>query len=108
MAEARSHPLRTFTHIEGGAHGLQRSQSSEGPQDDEPGGASEAAAAGGHGDDVAGRKVSALYDFVAENDGELSFRQGDMITLHSRLDENWLEGELYGKVGIFPTNYVQL
>jgi len=45
----------------------------------------------------------ALYDFEAENDGELDFKEGEIITLVSRIDENWYEGmNEQGKVGITP------
>ena len=50
----------------------------------------------------------ALYDFEAENPGELAFKEGDLITLTSRVDENWFQGQRNGKTGIFPVTYVQV
>jgi endophilin-A len=49
----------------------------------------------------------ALYDFDAENVEELDFKEGNVIKLIARLDENWLQGELNGRQGRFPVSYVE-
>ncbi|XP_053832172.1 SH3 domain-containing protein 19 isoform X3 [Vidua macroura] len=53
-------------------------------------------------------KAKALYDFHGENEDELSFKAGDMITELESVDEDWMSGEILGKSGIFPKNFVQI
>ena len=50
----------------------------------------------------------AKFDFEAKSDVELSFSAGMSVRLLRRIDDNWLEGELEGKVGIFPAAYVDI
>ncbi|XP_067408001.1 SH3 domain-containing protein 19 isoform X2 [Emydura macquarii macquarii] len=53
-------------------------------------------------------KAKALYDFQGENEDELSFKAGDMITELESVDEDWMSGEVQGKSGIFPKNFVRV
>lgn len=51
-------------------------------------------------------RVRALYDLNASEDGELSFRKGDIIHVIESVYRDWWRGSLRGEVGIFPLNYV--
>lgn len=50
----------------------------------------------------------AVYPFVGESVGELTFREGDCIFLHKRLNSQWMEGEIDGNVGLFPSSFVAI
>uniref|UniRef100_A0A4X2JZM9 CD2-associated protein n=1 Tax=Vombatus ursinus TaxID=29139 RepID=A0A4X2JZM9_VOMUR len=48
------------------------------------------------------------YDYDAIHDDELTIRVGDVIRNVKKLEEEgWLEGELNGKRGMFPDNFVK-
>lgn len=53
--------------------------------------------------------VVALYDFVAQAEGDLSFNTGDRIEIVEKTGsaEDWWTGKLNGVQGVFPGNYVQ-
>jgi len=51
--------------------------------------------------------VKALYDYEASSNDELTFHEGDMITIIQKDNGGWWEGELRGKRGWIPANYVQ-
>lgn len=35
-------------------------------------------------------------------------QEGDTITLTQKIDENWFEGTINGKTGLFPISYVNV
>ncbi|KAI8363113.1 hypothetical protein B0O80DRAFT_432756 [Mortierella sp. GBAus27b] len=55
------------------------------------------------------KTVLALYDYDAQQEGDLSFRKDDRIELIERTADvnGWWTGKLNGRQGIFPGNYVQ-
>ncbi|KAJ1822375.1 BAR adaptor protein Hob1 [Coemansia sp. RSA 2599] len=52
--------------------------------------------------------VEALYDYAAQAEGDLSFKEGDRIELVKRTEakDDWWTGRLNGVVGVFPGTYV--
>ena len=54
--------------------------------------------------------VTALYDFDGQNAGDLSFKEGDRIRVVKKTEstDDWWDGELKGKVGTFPANYMRM
>ncbi|XP_066932495.1 sorbin and SH3 domain-containing protein 1 homolog isoform X2 [Clytia hemisphaerica] len=50
----------------------------------------------------------AKYSFHPQGPGELEFRKGDTVRIIQSIDENWIEGEYEGNIGIFPVSYVEL
>ncbi|XP_034952634.1 E3 ubiquitin-protein ligase SH3RF3 isoform X3 [Chelonus insularis] len=56
-------------------------------------------------------QCKALYDFRMTNDEEdgcLTFNKGEIISVIRRVDENWAEGKLLDRIGIFPLAFVEL
>lgn len=54
---------------------------------------------------------TAVFDYEATADEELTLRRGDLLEVLSKDskvsgDEGWWTGKIQGKVGIFPSNYV--
>nr|XP_030701095.1 E3 ubiquitin-protein ligase SH3RF1 isoform X3 [Globicephala melas] len=57
-------------------------------------------------------QCKALYDFeVKDKEADkdcLPFAKDDVLTVIRRVDENWAEGMLADKIGIFPISYVEV
>ncbi|KXL49952.1 MAG: hypothetical protein FE78DRAFT_159772 [Acidomyces sp. 'richmondensis'] len=54
--------------------------------------------------------VTALYDFEGQNECDLTFKEGDRIRVVRKTEsrDDWWDGEVQGRVGMFPANYVQV
>ncbi|XP_048256915.1 sorbin and SH3 domain-containing protein 1-like isoform X38 [Haliotis rufescens] len=48
------------------------------------------------------------YNFTAHTSVELSLRKGEFVVLLRRIDENWYEGKIGTRQGIFPVSYVDV
>ncbi|XP_068939274.1 proto-oncogene vav [Petaurus breviceps papuanus] len=52
--------------------------------------------------------AKARYDFCARDRTELSLKEGDIIKIISKKGhQGWWRGEIYGRIGWFPSNYVE-
>ncbi|CAF1663608.1 unnamed protein product [Adineta ricciae] len=59
-------------------------------------------------DSSAGAPVRALYDYEAQEQDELSFKQGDIFTkLEDEDDQGWCKGRVGGRIGLYPATYVE-
>ena len=54
-----------------------------------------------------GRRARVTYSYKPEEDDELTLEVGDIITNIVDVDVGWCEGELNGKKGVFPNNFVE-
>ncbi|KAJ3415523.1 ESCRT-0 subunit protein hse1 [Chytridiales sp. JEL 0842] len=53
-------------------------------------------------------RVRALYDFAGLEEGELRLQRGDVVDVYDDTTfKDWWKGEVRGKIGIFPSNYVE-
>ncbi|KAI2658592.1 LIM and SH3 domain protein 1 [Labeo rohita] len=56
-----------------------------------------------------GKHYRAIYDYVAADEDEVSFADGDLIVDVQQIDEGWMFGrvERTGQQGMLPANYVE-
>ncbi|CAO3645471.1 unnamed protein product [Cunninghamella blakesleeana] len=55
-------------------------------------------------------RARALFNFNAEQDGDLPFKKGDVLIITKKSDtqQDWWTGELNSRTGIFPANFVEI
>ncbi|XP_029911746.1 SLIT-ROBO Rho GTPase-activating protein 3 isoform X2 [Myripristis murdjan] len=50
----------------------------------------------------------AMFDYVARSPAELSFKQGELLILHSKASSDWWRGEVGGVKGLIPHKYISV
>lgn len=55
---------------------------------------------------IAHPQCIAQYDF--EEEGCLAFKKGTTVNFIRRVDQNWAEGRIGAKIGIFPIAFVEM
>ncbi|XP_043274010.1 uncharacterized protein CAP isoform X2 [Venturia canescens] len=53
-------------------------------------------------------QARAKFNFVAQTNLELSLAKGELVVITRRVDENWYEGRIGNRKGIFPVSYVEV
>jgi len=53
-------------------------------------------------------RAKVTFDYEPENDDELKLTVGDILTVIKKEEEGWWEGDLNGKTGMFPSNFVEV
>ena len=53
-------------------------------------------------------QARAKFNFVAQTNLELSLVKGEFVVLIRKVDENWYEGRIGNRKGIFPITYVEV
>ncbi|XP_050297273.1 SH3 domain-containing kinase-binding protein 1-like isoform X2 [Anthonomus grandis grandis] len=56
------------------------------------------------------QQCEVIFSYKAQNEDELTLKEGDIVTVLSKdcADAGWWKGELNGKVGVFPDNFVAM
>ena len=50
----------------------------------------------------------ALYDFSATHPDDLALKEGDIVQLVKKVNDDWLEGRIGNRQGIFPVNFIDI
>jgi len=55
-------------------------------------------------------QAKVLFSYTAENEDELTLEEGDIVVILEKEleDAGWWKGEVNGKIGVFPDNFVEL
>lgn len=51
------------------------------------------------------KRCRILWDYNGTHEDDLSVSAGDIVVIVSRVDAEWTQGTIDGRIGIFPSNY---
>ena len=54
------------------------------------------------------KKAKVAFDYEAQDGDELTLHVGEIVDFMEEVEEGWWKGRLHGKVGVFPSNFVEL
>ncbi|CAL8241314.1 unnamed protein product [Merluccius merluccius] len=57
---------------------------------------------------ISGPRCVARCDYDGQEDDELTFSQGDVIALSELIGQDWGQGKIHGRMGIFPLSFTQV
>ncbi|NXP08246.1 NCF2 factor, partial [Thinocorus orbignyianus] len=93
-SQSKDNCLTVWCEITEGEGFLLDSKPEESPQEETP-------------EEMGPSQVVAQYNYEATQPEDLEFQAGDVILVLSKVNEDWLEGQCNGKIGIFPSAFVQ-
>eukprot|EP00063_Salmo_salar_P086991 XP_014061826.1 PREDICTED: SH3 domain-containing protein 19-like [Salmo salar] len=57
---------------------------------------------------VSGPRCVAQFDYEREEEDELTFYEGDVISLTEVIGQEWGRGQIHGRIGIFPLAFTEI
>jgi hypothetical protein len=54
------------------------------------------------------KKCRVLFSYTTAHDDELALEVGDIVEYMDDVEEGWYKGRLNGRVGVFPSNFVEI
>ncbi|NXY46730.1 NCF2 factor, partial [Ceuthmochares aereus] len=93
-SQSKDNSLTVWCDVTEGEGILLESKPEESPQEETP-------------EETGATQVVAQYSYEATQPEDLEFQAGDVILVLSKVNEDWLEGQCNGKIGIFPSAFVQ-
>ena len=57
---------------------------------------------------VAGKEAKVTFDYESQDQDELTLKLGDIVHVLGEEEPGWWRGQVGGKTGVFPSNFVEI